>query len=77
MGKILVRRLPDGNEIRLRITETECYRGEEDTACHARFGRTKRASVLYRESGNICLSLRGASLALNIVTGKWTCPRRF
>lgn len=29
IGKTLVRRLPDGNDIRLIITETEVYRGEE------------------------------------------------
>ncbi|HHU21988.1 MAG TPA: DNA-3-methyladenine glycosylase [Clostridiales bacterium] len=76
VGKILVRRLPDGNEIRLRITETECYRGEEDTACHARFGRTKRASVLYRESGTIYVYLcYGINWLLNIVTGEVDLPQ--
>ena len=35
VGKILVRRLPDGTEWRERIAETEAYRGEEDKGCHA------------------------------------------
>ena len=34
VGKLIIRNTDEG-EIRLRITETESYRGEEDTACHA------------------------------------------
>ena len=40
LGKTLVTTVPDGTERRLVITETEVYRGEEDTACHAHRGRT-------------------------------------
>ena len=50
VGKVLVRQTEAG-EIRLRISETEAYRGEEDTACHAHKGRTKRTEVLYMEAG--------------------------
>ena len=32
---------------RLRISETEAYCGESDTACHASKGRTKRTEVMY------------------------------
>ena len=39
-GKIVARRLPSGEIIRVRITETEAYGGEEDKACHASKGRT-------------------------------------
>ena len=42
IGKVLCRRLADGSVLRRRITETECYFGEEDTACHAHKGRTSR-----------------------------------
>jgi DNA-3-methyladenine glycosylase len=34
-----------------RIVETEAYIGEEDQACHARFGRTKRAATLFGPPG--------------------------
>ena len=51
VGKIIVRRFEDGTELRERIAEVEVYRGEEDKACHASKGRTKRTEVLYGESG--------------------------
>jgi DNA-3-methyladenine glycosylase len=35
-----------------RIVEVEAYVHEEDQACHARFGRTKRASILYGPPGH-------------------------
>jgi DNA-3-methyladenine glycosylase len=51
LGKWLVhrmgRRLLDG-----RIVEVEAYIGQEDQACHARFGRTERASVLFGPPGH-------------------------
>ena len=46
VGRILVRRFEDGRVLRARITETEAYFRQTDTACHARFGRTKRSEVL-------------------------------
>ena len=39
VGAWLCRRLEGGTVIRRRITETEAYRGEEDTACPAHTGR--------------------------------------
>ena len=57
VGKILVRRLPDGTILRERIAETEAYRGTEDLACHASKGRTPRTEMLYRESGVIYVYL--------------------
>ena len=57
VGKLLVRQLPDGSLRRVRITETEAYRGEEDRACHASKGRTKRTELLYGESGIINIYL--------------------
>ena len=46
VGKVLVYK---GNP--LRISETECYCGEDDTACHANKGRTKRTEVMYGKAG--------------------------
>jgi len=38
--------------LRGRIVEVEAYVHEEDQACHARFGRTKRALTLYGPPGH-------------------------
>ena len=51
LGKLLCRKI-DGEIIRLRILETECYFGEEDTACHAHKGRTPRTDIMYEAGGN-------------------------
>ncbi|MCI8951137.1 MAG: DNA-3-methyladenine glycosylase [Lachnospiraceae bacterium] len=76
VGKVLVRRLEDGSQIRFRISETEAYRGEEDTACHAHKGRTKRTQVLYREPGRIYVYLcYGIHWLLNFVTGQPDVPQ--
>lgn len=70
VGKVIVRTLDDGREIRVRITETECYRGEEDTACHASKGRTPRTELLYGESGKIYVYLcYGIHWLMNVITG--------
>ena len=69
IGKILCRRTPDG-VIRARITETECYYGEEDTACHASKGKTERTKVMYESGGITYVYLcYGIHSLLNIVTG--------
>lgn len=60
-----------GSEVyRLKITETECYQGEGDTACHAHKGKTPRTEVLYREGGCAYIYLcYGIHHLLNVVTG--------
>ena len=74
VGKVLVHRV-DGAEHRLRITETEGYCGESDTACHASKGRTKRTEVMYMEAGTIYIYLcYGVHWMLNIVTGEIDQP---
>ncbi|MBE6690098.1 MAG: DNA-3-methyladenine glycosylase [Ruminococcaceae bacterium] len=70
LGKWLCRRLPDGSVLRRRITETECYFGEEDTACHAHKGRTPRTDALYQQGGITYVYLcYGIHSLLNLVTG--------
>ncbi|OQB14946.1 MAG: 3-methyladenine DNA glycosylase [Firmicutes bacterium ADurb.Bin193] len=70
LGKLLVRRLDDGTVLKYRITETEAYCGEEDTACHARAGRTERTRVLYERGGVSYVYLcYGIHSLLNVVTG--------
>ena len=74
VGKVMVRRVGD-EVLRLRITETECYCGESDTACHASKGRTKRTEVMYGPAGTIYVYLcYGVHWMLNIVTGEENEP---
>jgi len=71
VGKVLVRRLPDGSELRERIDETEAYRGEEDKGCHASKGRTPRTELLFGESGRIYVYLcYGMHWLMNVITGE-------
>lgn len=76
VGKWLVRRLPSGESMRLRISETEAYCGEAETACHAHKGRTKRTEVLYADAGTIYIYLcYGMHWLLNVVTGETEDPQ--
>jgi len=71
VGKIVVHRTADGTEHRVRILETEAYRGEEDLACHASKGRTKRTELLYGKSGVLYIYLcYGMHWLMNVVTGR-------
>lgn len=75
VGKLIIRNTDEG-EIRLRITETEAYRGEEDTACHASKGRTPRTELLYREAGVIYVYLcYGCHWLMNVITGEKEQPQ--
>lgn len=76
VGKILVRTIDNGVKIRIRITETEAYRGIEDKACHASKGKTPRAEILWRESGVIYVYLcYGIHWLLNVITGEKDQPQ--
>lgn len=69
LGKILCRRTKDG-VIRAKITESECYFGEQDTACHAHKGKTERTKPMFEEGGITYVYLcYGIHSMLNIVTG--------
>ena len=71
VGKVLV-----CGDKRLRISETEAYCGESDTACHAHKGRTKRTEVLYASAGTIYVYLcYGMHWLLNVVTGEENDPQ--
>ena len=75
-GKLLCRRMENGTVVRMRITETEAYCGEADTACHAHKGRTPRTEVLYAEAGTLYVYLcYGVHWMLNIVTGEKDDPQ--
>ena len=70
VGKLLIH-----NGEMLRISETESYCGETDTACHAHKGRTKRTEVMYGDAGTIYIYLcYGMHWLLNIVTGEKEQP---
>lgn len=75
VGKVLVKKT-DNSELRLRISETEAYCGETDTACHAHKGRTKRTEVFYARAGTLYVYLcYGIHWMLNIVTGEEGNPQ--
>lgn len=75
VGKLIVRKIND-DIIKVRITETEAYRGEEDKGCHASRGRTPRTELLYRESGIIYVYLcYGMHWLMNVITGEKDMPQ--
>ena len=70
VGKVLCLRREDGEVLRMRITETECYLGENDTACHASRGKTERNSPLWLSGGHSYVYLcYGMYNMFNIITG--------
>lgn len=76
VGKLLCRHFDDGSVQRLRISETECYRGEEDKGCHASKGRTKRTDIMFGSGGYAYVYLvYGMHWLLNVVTGEANAPQ--
>ncbi len=70
LGKLLCRKTAKG-VLKYRIMETECYCGEEDTACHASKGKTERTRVLYEKGGTAYVYLcYGIHALFNVVSGK-------
>jgi DNA-3-methyladenine glycosylase len=76
LGKELVRQFDDGRIERFIITEVEAYCGEEDLACHASKGRTKRTEVMYHAGGKVYVYLiYGIYWMLNFVCGEKGDPQ--
>ncbi len=76
VAKDLVGKMIVCGDKRLRISETEVYWGENDTACHASKGRTKRTEVLYADAGTIYVYLcYGVHWLMNIITGDIDDPQ--
>ncbi len=75
LGKLIC--IQKGTDVfRYRITETECYQGEDDTACHAHKGKTLRTEMMYREGGYAYIYLcYGMHHLLNIVAGEKDYPQ--
>lgn len=70
LGKLLCVR-HDSKVQKVRITETEAYFGEEDTACHAHKGKTKRTEVLYEAGGIAYVYLcYGIHALMNVISGE-------
>lgn len=76
LGKYLVRKFKNEEIVKLKITEVEAYRGEEDLACHANKGRTKRTEIMYHGGGYIYVYLiYGMYWMLNFVTANKNIPQ--
>ncbi|MGM8937232.1 DNA-3-methyladenine glycosylase [Psychrobacter glaciei] len=80
IGKVLCRKLTDTDGtvkvLRMRISETEAYIGEDDPACHSHAGsRTARTEIMYAQGGVFYVYLTyGVHHMLNLVSGGEESP---
>jgi DNA-3-methyladenine glycosylase len=75
IGKVLVLRHETISGF-YTISEVEAYRGTEDQASHARFGRTTRNAVMFENGGLIYMYLiYGMYWMINIVTATEGVPQ--
>ena len=69
IGKWICRKT-DGKVYKFQITETECYIGSCDTACHAHKGKTARTQIMWHKGGVCYVYLcYGMHQMLNFITG--------
>ena len=74
LGKTICYRSPQG-ELSARIVEVEAYIGEDDPACHAAPGRTRRNEIMYGKPGfSYIYFIYGMYYCFNIVTERKGYP---
>ena len=74
IGKVLVHQTPEGRASGV-IVETEAYIGEDDPACHAAPGQTRRNRPLYGPPGFSYVYLNyGIHFLTNVVTEREGAP---
>lgn len=74
LGKVLVHRSPEGTTAGM-IVEVEAYIGEDDPACHAAAGPTRRNAPLYGTPGHAYVYLNyGLHYLVNAVTEATGAP---